>query len=94
MLYAFICTDKPGAAALRAENRQAHLDHLARHRDRIFAAGPLQTEDGQGMVGSVLILDFPDRAAAERFAADDPYARAGLFESVVIRRWKKVFPSD
>ena len=29
---------------------------------------------------------------AEKFAEDDPYAKAGLFESVSIRPWKKVLP--
>jgi len=54
----------------------------------IFVAGPL-IEDGV-MRGSLLILDAPDRAAAEAFAAGDPYARAGLFASVEILEWKKV----
>ena len=41
-------------------------------------------------MGSLLIIDFPDRVAAESCAAGDPYAKAGLFESVEIRPWKKV----
>ena len=40
----------------------------------------------------LLILDLPDRAAADAFAAGDPYAKAGLFESVTIHPWRKVFP--
>ena len=44
------------------------------------------------MTGSVLIVEFDDSAAAERFAADDPYAKAGLFETVTIRPWRKVLP--
>jgi hypothetical protein len=54
----------------------------------------LQSDDGNSMTGSLLIMDFPDRAAVEAFAAGDPYAAAGLFESVVIRRWKKVLPAE
>jgi hypothetical protein len=46
------------------------------------------------MTGSLLIIDFADRKAAEDFAANDPYNKAGLFESVIIRRWKKVIPAD
>ena len=44
------------------------------------------------MVGSLLILDLADQAAADAFAAGDPYARAGLFESVTIHPWRKVLP--
>lgn len=44
------------------------------------------------MIGSLLVLDFPDRKAAEVFAANDPYAKAGLFQSVTITPFRKVFP--
>ncbi len=94
MLFIFICTDKPGLQELRVSTRAEHLAYLSRIEDKVFAAGPLQTDDGAGMTGSILIIDFPDRAAAEAFAADDPYAKVGLFESVFIQRWKKVIPAD
>jgi uncharacterized protein len=94
MFFVLHCTDKPGAADVRTANREAHLAFLKDHADRVFAAGPLQTDGGDGMIGSILILDFPDRAAAQAFADADPYAKAGLFESAVIRRWKKVMPAD
>jgi uncharacterized protein YciI len=41
--------------------------------------------------GSLLIIDVADRAEAEGFAISDPYAKAGLFESVQIRGYKEVF---
>ena len=92
MHFVFHCTDKPDSAALRAANRPAHLAHLERHADAILAGGPLLGEDGTSAVGSLLILDLPDRAAAERFAADDPYAKAGLFAVVTITPWRQVYP--
>ncbi|MBC8270037.1 MAG: YciI family protein [Rhodospirillaceae bacterium] len=85
------CTDKPGAAQVRADNRPAHVDFLKARRDTIYTAGPTLTDDGEGMNGSLLIVDLPDRAAVDAFAAADPYAQAGLFESVVIKPWKQVF---
>jgi len=92
MHFVFHCTDKPDSAAVRAANRPAHLAHLERHADAILAGGPLLGEDGTSAVGSLLILDFPDRAAAERFAADDLYAKAGLFAVVTITPWRQVYP--
>jgi hypothetical protein len=94
MYFAIVCTDKPGRAALRGEVRPQHLAYLEQFREQVFAVGPLQSDDGTMMIGSLLVVDFADREAAEAFAAGDPYARAGLFESVVIRRWKKVIPAD
>ncbi|HSO43642.1 MAG: YciI family protein [Rhodospirillales bacterium] len=94
MLFVIYCVDRPGQEPLRLENRPAHLAFLGSYKDNVVAAGPLQSDDGNSMVGSLLIMDFPDHDAAEAFAAGDPYAAAGLFESVVIRRWKKVLPAD
>lgn len=94
MHFVFYCLDKPGHQQVRMENRMAHLDYLEAHRERLLCAGPLLSEssDGSPMLGSLLILDFPDRAAAEAFAAADPYAKAGLFEKVTIHPWRKVLP--
>ena len=44
------------------------------------------------MNGSLVILDLADQSEAEAFAANDPYAKAGLFEKVIIQPWKKVLP--
>jgi hypothetical protein len=41
--------------------------------------------------GSLLVVDVADRAAAEALAAGDPYAEAGLFDSVTIRAFRQVF---
>ena len=94
MLYAILCTDKPDHKQVRADNRPAHLDYLEAHAEQILIAWPLPTEDGSAMTGSLLVLDFADRAAAETFAEQDPYAQAGLFESVVITPFRKVYPKD
>jgi uncharacterized protein YciI len=50
------------------------------------------SDDGETPEGSVLIVAFESREAAQAFAAGDPYNQAGLFEQVSIRRWKQVFP--
>jgi Uncharacterized protein conserved in bacteria len=86
------CKDKPGAAQIRADNRPAHLEFLKSYLDRIVMAGPVQTDDRSAMVGSVLVVDFAGRAELDAFLAADPYARAGLFESVTVLPWKRVLP--
>jgi uncharacterized protein len=87
-MFALIAIDKPGARDLRAANRGAHLDY-ADSSGAVVIAGPFLDAEGN-MTGSLLILDLPDMAAAEAWAAEDPYVKAGLFESVTIRAWKKV----
>lgn len=89
MLYAIICTDKPGHLEVRKANRDAHLAHIASTGGAILQAGPFLDEAGE-MCGSLLVYDAPDRATVEAWCAADPYAKAGLFRSVEIRAWKKV----
>lgn len=94
MHFVFYCKDKPGSEQIRIANRSAHLDYLEQHRGRLLCAGPLLADASVGsrMLGSLLILDLADQAAADAFAAGDPYATAGLFESVTIHPWRKVLP--
>lgn len=92
MLFVFFCTDKAGHLGVRQEHRAAHLAYLDKYGDKLFAAGATFADDGITMNGSLIILDLADLAEAKAFAAGDPYARAGLFESVSIRPWKKVRP--
>ena len=94
MLFVLFCLDKPDSAGVRADTRDAHLDYIGSFKANMVMAGPMLAEDGSHSVGSLLVMDFPDRAAAEAFSAGDPYTQAGLFESVFIRPYKKLFPGD
>jgi hypothetical protein len=92
MNFVLYCVDKAGHGHIRTENRPAHVDYLKSNLERIVLAGPMLSDDGEAMLGSVLVIEAADRADAEGFAAGDPYAKAGLFESVTIKAFKKVFP--
>ena len=90
MLFAITCTDKPDSLELRMATRPAHLDYLNSKVRNLILVGPLL--DGEGKPrGSLLVVEAADRAEAEALAAGDPYAEAGLFESVVIRPFRAVF---
>ena len=90
MLFTILCTDKPGSIDLRLATRSQHLAYLQTYIRHIREAGPLLDGDNRPC-GSLLLVDVEDRAAADGFAESDPYAKAGLFESVVIRRYRAVF---
>ena len=87
MLIALIARDKPGALQTRLDNRSAHLAYIE-ETGVVSQAGPLL--DGDSMIGSLIILDVEDLAAAQFWADGDPYAKAGLFQSVELIPWKKV----
>jgi len=88
MRVAVICTDKAGAIEIRKANRDAHLAYI-KCSGVVEQAGPFLDADGQ-MSGSLLILEVADMAAAENWAAGDPYAKAGLFQAVRLEIWNKV----
>ena len=94
MLFAIYYVDKPNHGEVRAANRQAHLDYIGTMKDQVFAAGPTISDDGAQMTGSVIIMDFAGRAEAEAFTENDPYVKAGLFERIEVKAWKKVLPAD
>jgi uncharacterized protein len=87
MLYALICTDKPGSLDLRMQLRPAHLSFLDKLGSNMKAAGPFVGDD-EKPTGSLVIISAENKAEAQAIAAQDPYAIAGLFASVEIKPWK------
>lgn len=88
--FVLIGRDWPGTAALRQSLRGAHQAHFFTPQPDCcgVAGGPLLDDAGAEMVGTLLVFEAVDRAAVDRFFADDPYSRAGLFETVEITPWR------
>jgi uncharacterized protein len=92
LLFAALCFDKPGRVDLRLSTRAAHLAFLDKYAAQVKLGGPFL--DGDKPVGSLLILDCADEAAAKALLAEDPYAQAGLFERVELKAWKRVVGAE
>ena len=92
MLFVFLLIDKPDHAALRQRLRPEHKAYLAGVADRMAFAGPLTHDDGQTMLGSLLVVDFPDREAAHAWLAQEPFTRAGLYASTSIHAFVNLWP--
>ena len=84
------CTDKPGHLQTRLDTRGTHLAYLDSKKDIILAGGAVMDADGNPF-GSVLIIDTDDEAVARDFAENDPFNKAGLFETVTVTTWRKAF---
>ena len=100
MLYAIIATDRPGSLPARLAARPAHLERLRALQDqsRLILAGPhpaIDCEDpGEaGFSGSLIVAEFSDLETAQAWAADDPYAQAGIYGEVQVKPFRKVFPT-
>lgn len=86
MLYVIECRDKPGHLQTRLDTRPEHLDFLESLGDELVLAGPFLDGD-EKPCGSLVVVKVDMLGHAEDIAARDPYAVAGLFESVEVRRW-------
>jgi uncharacterized protein YciI len=84
MIFAIVLMDKPGTAELRVKVRPEHRVYLGQQAENIAFAGPLTSEDGQTTVGSLLVMDFPNRAAADAWLNNEPFMKAGLYEKPII----------
>ena len=91
MLFSFTLLDAPGSAALRAEVRPAHKAYLAEVAERIAFAGPLLGDDG-GAVGSLLVIDFADRAAALAWIEAEPFTHAGVYGTRQLHAFRNLWP--
>ena len=87
MQFVILCQDKPNSLEVRMANRPAHIDYLKEQSAHVLGAGPF-LDGADQMNGSMLMVEFDSEADAKTFAANDPYAKAGLFASTEIRRWR------
>jgi len=92
MLFAFHLIDRAGAGDLRLRVRPEHKAYLAQVAERIAFAGPLLADDGQTMVGSLLVIDFTDRAAALAWLSAEPFTRAGLYADAQVHAFRNLWP--
>jgi len=91
MLFSIRCIDRTDMPGLRAQTRPKHLEYLKSLGSRIVAAGPILAEDEATPIGSLLIVEGPDRASATQLAAQDPYTEVGLFAETTIQPFRLVF---
>jgi len=100
MLYAIISQDNADSLAKRLSARPAHLARLEalQNQGRLILAGPHPAIDSNdpgesGFSGSLIVAEFDDLKAAQIWADADPYVAAGVYQSVRVKPFKKVFPN-
>jgi len=94
MLVAIICLDKPNHLDLRMATRPSHLEWLKFNLPNGAYVGPLFDDDGESFRGSLYILEFDSTQSAREWIKDEPYYKADLFESVVVRPSRNVLPIE
>ncbi len=99
MLYAVISQDNENSLEKRLGARPEHLARLEtlKQEGRLVIAGPHPAIDSEnpgtaGFTGSLVIADFESLHAAQLWADTDPYVKAGVYQQVIVKPFKKVLP--
>ncbi|MDD5249006.1 MAG: YciI family protein [Rhodocyclaceae bacterium] len=99
MLYAIIGEDHAGSLDKRLAARPEHLARLEQLQaaGRLVLAGPCPAIDAPdpgpaGFSGSLIVAEFDSLAAAQAWAAADPYVAAGVYAGVAVKPFKLVLP--
>jgi uncharacterized protein YciI len=90
-LQQYLCTGSKIANAPEffARHLHAHESYFKRYQDSFIFRGPLRSPDGADNVGTALLLELPDRAAAETFWNNEPFAlNGGYQDDARIHRWQ------
>jgi len=100
MFYTIVGQDVPDSLNQRLGARPAHLDrlHALQQAGRLLLAGPFPNIDSNdpgtaGFSGSLIVAEFETLADAQAWADADPYVAAGVYASVSVKPFKKVFPT-
>ena len=88
-LQQFLCTaPKTGTPEFFREHLHAHESYFASYGESFIFRGPIRSADGADNIGTALLLELPNRAAADRFWNEEPFARNGGYQKDVrITRW-------
>jgi uncharacterized protein YciI len=99
MYYAIIAEDIENSLQLRLAARPDHLARLEqlKQEGRLLVAGPHPAIDSEdpgpaGFSGSLVIAEFASLEAANEWAQNDPYCKAGVYQKVTVKPYKKVLP--
>ena len=91
-MYAIVCFDRPDSAPLRDQHRAAHQEFLKTNSSKVVFGGPLKHSTEGASTGALMVVNCATREQAEAFIGADPFYRNGVYESVVVRAFKQVFP--
>jgi len=99
MWYAINATDTEDSLERRLSVRARHLARLQelQNEGRLLLAGPYPAVDSNdpgpaGFTGSLIVADFESLDEANTWANADPYMEAGVYESVVVKPFRKTLP--
>jgi uncharacterized protein YciI len=91
-LFVVHALDHQNALPLRLEHYAAHRAYVEAAEAggiRVVLSGPLQSDDGEMMIGSLFIIEAENRERIAAFTAADPFTIHRVWASVNVARFHK-----
>ena len=89
--WAIYCWDKPGMTETRKRLLAEQKAYVKGFGEREIGYGHFLSDDGSDTLGTSFFMQLDDRAAAEKFVAEEPMNKAGVYGKVEIHRWSNSF---
>ncbi len=89
MLFCIFGIDKPNMGEIRAKVMPAHVEYLDKAPIKLVMSGPLTSDAGDAIVGSLYVVEAEGRAAIDEFCKNDPLIQADVWEYSQIRAFNK-----
>lgn len=89
--WAIYCWDKAGMEATRRALLAEQKSYVKDFGERVIGYGHFLSDDGRDTLGTSFFMQLDDRAAVDKFLAEEPMNKAGIFERVEVHRWSNSF---
>ena len=89
MQYIITAYDGENMLEKRMEVRPRHLENMTRVKGKVLCAGGILDEEGT-MKGSMLVIDFAEKADLDDYLQNEPYIKEKVWEKVHVENMNVV----
>jgi len=89
--WAIYCWDKPGMQSQRRALTPEQKSYVKNFGERVIGYGHFLSDEGRDTLGTSFFMQLDDRAAADKFVAEEPLSKAGVYRQVEMHRWSNSF---
>ena len=89
MQYIITAYDGENMLEKRMEIRPRHLENMTKVKGKVLCAGGILDEEGT-MKGSMLVIDFAEKADLDDYLQNEPYIKEKVWEKVHVENMNVV----
>ena len=89
MQYIITAYDGENMLEKRLEVRPRHLENMSKVKGKVLCAGGILDEEGT-MKGSMLVIDFAEKADLDDYLQNEPYIKEKVWEKVHVENMNVV----